>query len=232
MDVSTGLPVLRSNKEVVPAENKSIPVPAEQEKLLALLQENVFPVEILGPQVVELIHQAKLEIVADKKGYKKLQNSKYSIEDIIKSAIAYSVLGSVTKVSKLLGIDFSTIQAWKYKPWWDACLRICRYYHTVDTDIQVRSIRSLALNTLQERLQSSVGLDNKELLQTLRVTELLTTNNDKRLQNQTNTQAEVIDSLKQMKNHLRELSAAYQAKDVTEASKRIPWEQPVSTKGE
>lgn len=188
--------------------------PEREKELLTCVANNIFPEDILGPQVVDLIHAAKQQICADKR-YTSYINSGFSATDMIRAAVVYSVTGSVATAAKITSLPVSAIRAWKYRPWWAACLRVARHYNTVETDIDIRNLRNMAIKTLQNRLQCAESLKTNDLIQTLRVAESLVSANDKRLGPDPTQQEAVISSLDTLKAHMKELSSLYKAKDIT-----------------
>jgi hypothetical protein len=176
------------------------------------------PVEQLGPDADKLLLSAKEGIVefTNAKGEGSWKNTAlYSPENKLEAAVMYSMSGSFITVAETMSLPIATVRLWSTQPWWPKAITLGRFYQSQKVHAKFVLLSEVVLERLTEALLN----DNVRVATLVAALKVVGTESRETFKGMSGATAE--DSTKaalaDIQTKLKELSRAYDAKDVTPA---------------
>jgi len=79
---------------------------------------------------------------------------KYSPTDKLKACAYFNVIGNMSKVSKMLGIEYRAMQYWKTQAWWPVVSKAVRTAKQEELDIKLSAIVDESTDQLMDRIKN------------------------------------------------------------------------------
>lgn len=101
---------------------------------------------------ISLVKEPKPRKLAHRKGTH--PNSAWTDQKKVECVTSYLLLGKLSKVSEVTGVNYNTLRMWKMEPWWHDLVRQLQQEETQELDTKLSRVIDKTIHHLNDRIEN------------------------------------------------------------------------------